>query len=73
VATVQLAKTIREARSRRGLSLRELGDATGLATSYLNRLERGQVAEPSCHTLRAVAGALQVPYARLMKQAGYYP
>lgn len=73
MATVQLAKTLREARDRSGLSLRDLNDQTGLATSYLNRLERGQVHEPGPGSLRKLAGALAVPYATLMKQAGYYP
>lgn len=73
MATVTLAKTIREARDRRGLTLRDLSERTSLATSYLNRLERGQVKRPHPDTLRAVSSALELTYASLMKQAGYYP
>lgn len=80
VATVTLAATVRRARERAGLSLVEVQRATrsrrfadGLATSYVNRLERGEVAEPSPHALRSLAKALDLPYARLMREAGYYP
>lgn len=73
MATVQLAQTLRTARERSGLSLRDLSVKTGLASSYLNRLELGKVQEPGCHSLRKLAGALGLTYASLMKQAGYYP
>jgi len=80
MSTTTLARTLRSARDARDLSLRDLTEGTrcarfpeGLGSSYLNRLERGEVAEPSPHALRALAKPLRVPYARLMKEAGYYP
>lgn len=80
MSTTTLARTIRNAREARDLTLRDVQAATrsrsrpdGLATSYVNRLERGEVAEPSPHVLRALARALGVTYATLMKEAGYYP
>lgn len=80
MAGTTLARTLRSRRDARDLSLRELRAATagerfpdGLATSYLQRLERGAVTEPSPHVLRALARALDLPYSRLMGEAGYYP
>lgn len=73
-AQPQLARTIRERRSKRGESLRELSANTnGLAISYLNRIEKGQVGEPGPNTLRRLGAALDLPYAQLMRQAGYLP
>ncbi len=80
MSALSLSRTISSARDARGLSLRELRAATvcdrypeGLAVSYLQRLERGRVDEPSPHALRAVASALGVGYPVLLRQAGYYP
>ncbi|HEY3435111.1 MAG TPA: helix-turn-helix domain-containing protein [Solirubrobacterales bacterium] len=80
MSPVTLSSTIRAAREARSLSLRDLRAATagerypdGLAVSYLQRLERGRVEEPSPHALRAIARPLGVAYATLMRQAGYYP
>jgi transcriptional regulator with XRE-family HTH domain len=53
------------------LSLRDVRDSSGLALSYLHRIERGRVVEPSPSTLRRLAAALDVPYIDLMRVAGY--
>jgi HTH-type transcriptional regulator, competence development regulator len=74
VSAQQLARTIRDARANsgdEGVSLRGLRAQTGLAISYLSRLERGQVRHPSPDALRRVAAALDLPYTRLMREAGY--
>lgn len=80
MATPDLAKQLRTARDKRQLSLRDLSAASagarhpeGIAVSYLHRLERGEVDEPSPHVLRALAGALGLTYASLMRSAAYYP
>ena len=80
MSALSLSRTISSAREARGLSYRDLRAATvcdrypdGLATSYLQRLERGRVDEPSPHALRAIAAALGLGYAAVMRQAGYYP
>lgn len=80
MATPDLARQLRSAREARGDSLRDLSARTaaprfpeGIAVSYLHRLERGEVDEPSPHVLRALAGALNLTYASLLGAVGYYP
>lgn len=62
---------MRAAREAAGLSYRDVREVTGLALSHLQRLERGEVAEPSPSVLRRLAAALDVPYVELMRAAGY--
>ncbi len=71
VGQLELGRRIRSERVERGLSFRDVRGLTGLALSHLQRLERGQVAEPSPETLRRLSGALGVPYSELMREAGY--
>lgn len=68
---VALGARLREARAAAELSYRDVRDLTGLALSHLQRLERGQVAEPSPAVLKKLAEALGVPYVDLMRRAGY--
>jgi transcriptional regulator with XRE-family HTH domain len=68
---VELGHRLRAAREARELSYRDLREATGLALSHLQRLERGVVAEPAPSTLRALSRALGVSYEELMAAAGY--
>lgn len=42
-----------------------------ISPSYLRKLERGQVNDPSPRVLRRVAAALDLGYLRLMTLAGY--
>lgn len=53
------------------MSYRALAASSGLALSHMQRLERGEVDEPSVATLRKLAGALDVPLADLLRAAGY--
>ena len=54
-----LGARIREARKRKGLTLKDLADRTKLSVPYLSDLERRQV-NPTLETLRKVADALGV-------------
>lgn len=71
MGAVELGRTVREAREARELSYRQLREQTGLALSHLQRLERGEVKEPSPPVLRKLAAALEIPYEQLMAAAGY--
>lgn len=51
--------------------MREVAAAAEISAAYLQKLERSQVAEPSPKILRRLAGALDLPYRRLMELAGY--
>ena len=51
---------LRSRRKARGLSLRQLGEGTGLTASFLAQVERGE-ANPSIGSLHLIANALDVP------------
>lgn len=56
---------IREVRKRRGLSQRELADASGVSLSMIRKLEQGERETTRLETLRKLAHALRVPTMRL--------
>lgn len=61
----EVGRRIRHLRQERGLSLRRLAVAAGLAPSYLCDVERGR-ARPSLKALTALAAALGVEVSRLV-------
>lgn len=65
-----LGARITRLRELRGLSIGALADAAGgMAKSYLAKLERGEVENPGLKTLSAIARALDVTVADLLKSA----
>ena len=65
-----LGARISQLRELRRLSLGELAErADGMAKSYLAKLERGEVENPGLRTLSAIARALDVTVAELLKRA----
>ncbi len=68
-----LAALLRDLRAAKGLSLREVEEATGQAVSnaYLSQLENGRIKKPSPHVLYSLAEVYVVPYEALMERAGY--
>ena len=60
-------------RSAKGLSLRQVEEATGRAVSnaYLSQLEKGKIRQPSPSVLHRLAAVYAVPYEALMEKAGY--
>lgn len=71
MGVIELGRSVKRAREARELSYRELRESTGLALSHLQRLERGEVRQPSPPVLRKLADALEIPYEGLMRDAGY--
>lgn len=67
----QLGKMLKSVRELRAWSLARTAEEAGVSTAYLQKLERGEVASPSPHKLREIGRALEVPYADLMRLAGY--
>lgn len=57
---LQLAKRIRDARERAGLTQQQLGERCGLSRVYINNLESGQHDNPTIKVLDAIAKALKV-------------
>ena len=57
---MKIGKRIRTRRKELELSLRELGQMTGVSASFLSQVENDQVS-PSLNSLQGIATALQVP------------
>jgi len=68
-----LGVVLADLRRAKGLSLREVQEATGGAVSnaYLSQLERQKIKKPSPNVLGSLAKVYGVPYETLMEKAGY--
>src|SRR6201988_1911506 len=69
----ELGTLLADLRTAKGLSLREVEEATGKAVSnaYLSQLENGKIRKPSPTVLHSLAGVYGLPYEVLMEKAGY--
>lgn len=70
---LELGTLLADLRTAKGLSLREVEEATGNAVSnaYLSQLENGKIQKPSPNVLHRLAEVYGVPYETLMEKAGY--
>jgi transcriptional regulator with XRE-family HTH domain len=66
-----LGDRLREVRQIRGLSLKAVAEPADISVAYLQKLEGGDVRQPSPHVLHRLGRVLEVPYATLMELAGY--
>lgn len=72
----ELVRTVRNRYGRRGMSLTELANRTGLDKAYLHRLETGERENPSWRTVMLIARALELPERltnELLESAYYAP
>jgi transcriptional regulator with XRE-family HTH domain len=69
----ELGGLLADLRTAKGLSLRQVEEATDKAVSnaYLSQLENGQIRRPSPNVLHGLAAVYAVPYEALMEKAGY--
>lgn len=67
----ELGRQLREVRKYRRLSLQAVAGPAKISAAYLQKLERGEVKEPSPHVLYRLSEALDVPYSDLMRLAEY--
>ena len=69
----ELGAVLADLRTAKGLSLREVEEATDKAVSnaYLSQLENGKIKKPSPNVLHSLAEVYAVPYEALMEKAGY--
>ena len=69
----ELGAVLADLRTAKGLSLREVEEATGKAVSnaYLSQLENGKIKKPSPNVLHSLSGVYTVSYEALMEKAGY--
>jgi transcriptional regulator with XRE-family HTH domain len=71
MAQKELGPRLREVRDRRDRSLSDVAGEAEISSAYLQKLEAGGVKQPSPNILYALAKALKVEYAELMRLAGY--
>jgi transcriptional regulator with XRE-family HTH domain len=69
----ELGALLADLRTAKGLSLRDVEEATARAVSnaYLSQLENGKIRRPSPNVLHALSECYAVPYEALMEKAGY--
>lgn len=70
-ATPTLGERLRKARELKGLTLSAVARAASISTAYLQKLEVGDVRQPSPNVLYKLSTALTIEYAELMRLAGY--
>ena len=70
---MKLSTLLRDARSRRGVCLRDLAAGVGVSASYLSRIESGEHVRISGKTLERLAQALQLPVDDVYRSAGRLP
>lgn len=66
-----LGRLIKQQRLISGLTLRELSNSSGVSTSHIGRIERGE-RFPSAHVLRRIARHLGFEESELFALAGYF-
>lgn len=64
-------ESLRMIRLVRRMSLKAVADRADLSAAYVQKLERGEIREPSPNKLRQLAKALDYPYPKLLRLAGY--
>lgn len=69
----ELGAVLADLRTAKGMSLREVEEATGktVSNAYLSQLETGKIRKPSPNILHSLSGVYAVPYEALMERAGY--
>lgn len=71
--SVTIGAYLREAREKKGLSLRDVEVLTSVSSGHLSMIEQGKVKAPSPRILHELAKAYGLSYIALMKRAGILP
>jgi transcriptional regulator with XRE-family HTH domain len=69
--TVDLAKLVRDARSRTGLSQERIAEKAGVSAGYIAHIETGRTRKPDRRVLHRIAKALETEVGPLLDAAGY--
>lgn len=67
----ELGHQLKTVRQLKGLSLKSVAEPAQISVAYLQKLEGGEVRQPSPNVLLRLGKALAVPYSTLMELAGY--
>ena len=72
--TYTLGQYLASIRADRGMTLRQVEDATErqVSNAYLSQIENGRVGHPSPNILFALADLYKVSFENLMERAGYF-
>lgn len=62
---------LKDLRLRKGFSIREVADRSGVSAAYISQIENGQRGTPSPEILLKLSEGLESSYSELMKMAGY--
>ena len=65
-AAAAFGASLKEARSKQGLTLREVAESSKLSIAYLSDLERGVLQNPTLNALQAIARAVSTPLNELL-------
>jgi transcriptional regulator with XRE-family HTH domain len=68
---LSLGEILREARTLKNVTLREVEEQTKISNTYLSQMELGGVKEPSPNKLRVLAEFYEIEYRLLMEAVGY--
>jgi HTH-type transcriptional regulator, competence development regulator len=66
-----LGACLKEARAKRGWTLREAEEQTGVSNAFLSQLEGGKIKQPSPNVLHKLCEKYELSYALVMEYAGY--
>ncbi len=69
----EFGEKLRQCRTLKSLTLRDVERETGISNAYLSQLEQAKVNEPSPHILQKLAVFYEIPYGTLLRLAGYLP
>lgn len=67
---MKIGSTIKAARERKGLSLRELEILTGISNPYLSQLENDKITKPNSNFIRKLSFHLELDFKQLMMDSG---
>ncbi len=66
-----LGTLLREKRTKRNWSLRDVEEKTGIHNAHLSQIESGAITRPASNLLFTLAAVYNLPYERLMRLAGH--
>ena len=69
--SIEFGEYIRSLRKRKGLTISQLEELTGISNAYISQIETGKRRTPSPDILQKLASHLNVSHEHLMQEAGY--
>ena len=68
---ISLGNYLKEGRVKRGWSLRDAEEHTGVSNAFLSQMEGGKIKQPSPNVLHKLCDVYELSYALVMEYAGY--